>query len=152
MIYLTIKIVSFKKDLTNKNNCKFSIDKSISKFRKIDCFLLNLGSCKRYNILSDDDNTAIKKMYEINFWPSYNLINSSLPHLIKSKGNVISLSTICATSIIENAPLGYSLSKIALLKMIKIFAKRYAKYSIRFNSIVPGNIMFPGSIRILKNR
>ena len=139
-----------KKDLTNKNNCKFSIDKSISKFRKIDCLLLNLGSGKRDNILSDEDNTAIKKMYEINFWPSYNLINSSLPHLIKSKGNVISLSTICATSIIENAPLGYSLSKIALLKMIKIFAKRYAKYSIRFNSIVPGNIMFPGSTWDLK--
>ena len=139
-----------KKDLTNKKNCEFSIDKSIKKFKKIDCLILNLGSGKKDKDLYDEDNTAINKMYEINFWPSYNLINSSLPHLIKSKGNVISISTICATSIIDNAPLGYSLSKAALLKMIKIFARRYSKYSIRFNSIVPGNIMFPGSTWDLK--
>ena len=109
--------------------------------------LLNLGSGKRDNILSDEDNTAIKKMYEINFG-LHTTINSSLPHLIKSKGNVISLSTICCFNN-ENAP-WILIIKIALLKMIKIFAKRYAKYSIRFNSIVPGNIMFPGSTGILK--
>ena len=70
-------ILILKKDLTKRNNCEFSINKSIKKFNKIDCLILNLGTGKKDNDLSDEDNT-VKKMYEINFWPSYNLINHYL--------------------------------------------------------------------------
>lgn len=137
-------ILIINSDLTNEINCKKAIKKTIEYFKKIDCLVLNLGSGKQ-NKAKSFNKKAIEEMFKINFWPSFSLCEHSLPYLKKTKGSVIAVSSICGTNIIENAPIGYSIAKSALNKMIKIYAKQYAKFKIRFNTIVPGNIMFKGS-------
>ena len=142
-------ILIIKCDLTNRDECQNAIYETIKKFKKIDSLILNLGSGRNTG-KSESLSYSIEKMFKINFWPSVFLIEKSLEYLIKSKGNVISISSICAINNIIEAPIGYSVSKNSLQKLMRLFSKKYSKYGIRFNSVVPGNIHFSGSTWDLK--
>lgn len=142
-------ILIIKCDLTNRDECQNAIYETIKKFKKIDSLILNLGSGRNTG-KSESLSYSIEKMFKINFWPSVFLIEKSLEYLIKSKGNVISISSICAINNIIEAPIGYSVSKNSLQKLMRLFSKKYSKYGIRFNSVVPGNINFSGSTWDLK--
>jgi 3-oxoacyl-[acyl-carrier protein] reductase len=72
-----------------------------------------------------------------------NVIEQALPILNRSAVTII--SSICGSSVVQNAPTEYSVSKAALNHYVKILASKYASKELRINSISPGNVIFQGS-------
>jgi 3-oxoacyl-[acyl-carrier protein] reductase len=134
-----------KADVTNFNECKEMIDRINQNFGKLDVLVSNVGSGKKLPSSLDVPNRW-NSYINSNLLSTTYLVESALPLLIKSKGNVVAISSISGSSQIDDAPIEYSVSKAALNMYIKSMAHRYGALNVRFNAVAPGNVLFEGSV------
>lgn len=131
-------------DVTNFQDCLKLIETVQTEFGGLDVLVCNVGSGAELekNVSSEKrwhhfiDNNLLSTTY---------LVDAALPLLLKSRGNVVAISSICGSSQVKGAPVEYSVSKAALNMFIKSMALKYGNRGIRFNAISPGNMMFNGS-------
>lgn len=69
------------------------IDETIKKFGTIDVLICNAGISMRA-LFEDVDLEVFKQLMDINFYGSIYVVKSALPHLLKSKGSIIGISSI----------------------------------------------------------
>ena len=141
---LGIKTNFFVGDVTKKEDC-IKISEFISKkFGKLDFLVCNVGDGKLDP--SMDKNSQSKKMIEVNFFSSKNIIEACYEQLRESNGSIVCISSIAGTSSLVNAPKDYSFAKQKLNEFVKDSSKIFAKDGVRINTVSPGNIMFKGSV------
>ena len=134
-----------KGDVTNYNTCLEIIKMITAEYGRLDVLVCNVGSGTNL------DSSVLPKERWSHFI-SYNLlsctylVDAALQSLIKSKGNVVAVSSICGYGIVKRAPVEYSVAKAALNMYIKSMALKHGDSGIRFNAVAPGNVMFEGSI------
>jgi NAD(P)-dependent dehydrogenase (short-subunit alcohol dehydrogenase family) len=95
------------------------------------------------------------KSFKENFFSSVNLIKILEKKLMKTKGMIICISSICGVEYIKGAPITYSVSKSALNTFVKIYSKILGPKGVKINAIAPGNILFAGSVwekKLKKNK
>lgn len=131
-------------DVTNYGACLEIIESITAEYGRLDVLVCNVGS-------GADLDTKIlpgerwPHFLSTNLISSTFLIESALPLLIKSKGNVVAVSSICGSTFVKGAPIEYSVAKAALNMYIKSMAFKHANIGIRFNAVSPGNVIFEGS-------
>jgi len=131
-------------DVTNYKICLEIIKSIKAEYGRLDVLVCNVGKGADLdsNILSEE---RWSYFLSNNLLSTTFLVESALPLLIKSKGNVVAISSICGSSFIKGAPVEYSVAKAALNMYIKSMAFKHANSGIRFNVVSPGNVMFEGS-------
>ena len=141
-------------DVENYRDAKKIVSKTISIFKGLDILICNVGS--GISVKPGLENYKDwEKSFRKNFFSATNIIEEAKKHLIKSKGVIICISSICGLEYIEGAPVTYSVAKSALNSYVKISSKILGKSGVRINAIAPGNIFFKGSVwekKINKNR
>ena len=118
--------------------------KAVSLLNGLDILVCNVGigkSVKPGFEKHQDWHTSFKK----NFFSTTNIIEASKKHLIKSKGNIICISSICGIEYIKGAPITYSVAKSALNFYVKVNSRILGQKGVRINAIATGNILFKGS-------
>ncbi|KAL1222024.1 11-beta-hydroxysteroid dehydrogenase-like 2 [Cardamine amara subsp. amara] len=125
-------------DAANVEDCKKFIDETIHHFGKLDHLINNAGVSQA---ILFEDFTQIqdaKPIIDINFWGSTYTTYFAIPHLRKSKGRIIVI-----TSSTANLPLPtesvYSASKAALLRL-------YETLRVELSPEIKITIAFPGYI------
>ena len=148
-----IKVKIIIGDVTKKKISK-NIAKKISKINGgIDILVCNVGSGlvnKKLNTLEGDWEESFTK----NFFSATNIIESFKNNIIKNKGVIVCISSICGNENIPGAPFSYSIAKSALNNYVKHLSKKFGKHKVRINAISPGNILHKGSVwqkKIKKN-
>ncbi|KAK4991336.1 hypothetical protein LTR50_001921 [Elasticomyces elasticus] len=68
------------------------------------------------------------------------LVSAALPHLEKTKGNIIAISSVSGRDIDFTAPGPYGAFKAALIHYISQLAHVHAPKGVRANTVSPGNI------------
>lgn len=135
------RILSFVGDLTKRENIKKCVDNVISRFRRIDILIANLGSGKGstdWNVSEEDWS----KMMDLNLNGARRITNEVVPYMINNKcGSVVYISSIAGLEVI-GAPIHYSVAKTALIAFSKNLSWKLAKDNIRVNTVCPGNIYF----------
>ena len=86
-------VVAVVGDVSVENECRFLIDQAIQRFGRIDVLINNAGMSMRA-LFNGIDLTVLKKLMDINFWGAVYCTYYALPHLIKSKGSVVGVSSI----------------------------------------------------------
>lgn len=113
-------------------------------FKRIDILICNVGSGK--SVAPGKENyKEWQRVFALNFWSTTNLVEVFKNDLIKSKGNIVCISSICGLEKISNAPITYSVAKSSLNSYVKSMSKYFGPFSVRINSIAPGNILFKNS-------
>jgi len=132
-------------DVSDNKECADLINQIESKYGKLDVLVSNVGSGKAANPdLSSVDYW--EHYFSINFNAASFLIKAALELLLKSQGNVVAISSICADNPRINAPIGYSTAKAALEMYIQGMAVKNGPLGVRFNVVSPGNVYFEGSV------
>jgi len=132
-------------DVTNKKNAQKIANKFYKEIGDIDILICNVGSGrvnKKLHLLDGDWNISFKN----NFFSTSNMIEVFKKSLIKKKGCVICISSICGIEHIPGAPFSYSIAKNSLNTYIKHLSKLFGKYDVRINGIAPGNIIHDNSV------
>ncbi len=134
----------FVADVTNSSDCKKLINHTIKKWGKLDILVCNVGS-GRSVLPGNETYREWKKIFDLNFFATTNVIETAKKSLTKSRGNIICISSIAGIEYV-GAPVTYSVSKAALNHYVKCISRPFAKKKIRINAICPGNIFFKGSV------
>ncbi|XP_022900530.1 3-oxoacyl-[acyl-carrier-protein] reductase FabG-like [Onthophagus taurus] len=123
-------------ELTNENDTKNILEATIKHYGKLDVLVNNAGVIETGSI----ENTSLDqfdRMMNINVRCIYHLTSLAVPHLIKSKGNVVNVSSVNG---IRSFPgvLAYCMSKAAVDQFTRCTALDLASKQVRVNSVNPG--------------
>ena len=127
-------------DVSNKNHLK----KINNQINKIDILICNVGNGKSAKP-GKERLEDWSKSFNDNFYSTINTINCFKKKLIKSKGIIICISSICGMEYIKGAPITYSVTKAALNAFVRYYSKIIGPKGVKINAIAPGNIFFKGS-------
>lgn len=101
-----------KTDVTNEDECRNLIDKTIETFGGIDILINNAGISMRA-LFKDVELSVLKRLFDVNFWGAVYCTKYALPHLIKRHGSVVGVSSVAGFVGLPGRT-GYSASKYAL--------------------------------------
>ncbi len=101
-----------KTDVTQEAECKDLMAETVEKYGKIDILINNAGISMRA-LFRDVDISVLKRLFDVNFWGAVHCTKYALPHLIRSRGSVVGVSSV-AGFVGLPARTGYSASKYAL--------------------------------------
>jgi 3-oxoacyl-[acyl-carrier protein] reductase len=110
------------------------------KKNKIDVFINASGSINRKEFLKERYYDW-QKVVNVNLNSPMQIIKSILPHMVKKKyGKIINFTSQVVKTTHSAASPSYEVSKAGILSLNRYLAKKYAKYNINFNTIMPGTI------------
>ena len=78
--------------------------------------------------------------YQTDMMGTVSLVNASLPHLEKSKGNIVTISSVSGRDVDFTAVGPYGTFKAALIHYTAQLAHTLAPKGVRANTVSPGNI------------
>ncbi|KAK0396229.1 hypothetical protein QR680_001631 [Steinernema hermaphroditum] len=115
---------------------KALVTETIAKWNRIDILINNAGVTVKPDVDPESLET-FDYIFSINLRGVIQLTKLVLPHLMATKGNVVSVSSVVAYRPIPDLSY-YSMTKAALDHFTRLFAIKYAKNNVRFNNVNPG--------------
>ncbi|KAL0849723.1 hypothetical protein ABMA28_011681 [Loxostege sticticalis] len=131
-----LKPLQIVADLATDAGCDKTAMDTILYFGKLDVLVNNAGVGARTNILLTDMETY-DRVFNTNVRGVYNLTRQLVPELIKSKGNIVNISSISGSAVSVGS-LPYSMTKAALDHFSKLIALELAPRGVRVNTVSPG--------------
>lgn len=137
-----IKPLVIKAELSVDEDVQKIVTKTVETFGQIDVLVNNAGVGVCGSIL--DGVALYDRAMAINVRAAYLLTSLATPYLIKTKGNIVNISSVAALRPIKDVDfLPYCMSKAALDQFTRCLAKELAKHKIRVNSVNPGATRTP---------
>ncbi|GJQ81175.1 hypothetical protein Trydic_g23347 [Trypoxylus dichotomus] len=126
-------------DLTVDSDVKNIIDSTIKTYGKLDV-LVNNAAWMTFSALGGPDTVEkFDKIFNTNVRSVYLLTNLAVPHLIKSKGNIVNISSVAGLRTFRNGS-AYGMSKAALDHFTRCAALELGPKKVRVNGINPGSV------------
>ena len=126
-------------DVTELSQLDRVVSEAIDHFGKIDVLVNSAGVIKNGTI----ENTSLDdwdRLMNINLRSVFMLMQKSVPHLAKTKGNVVNVSSVAGPRAFPNL-LAYCVSKAATDQLTRCSALELASQSIRVNAVNPGVVV-----------
>ena len=128
-------------DLLPPENCRDAIEQTIAAFGHIDALVNNAGINDKIGLESGSPAEFVRSL-ERNLLHYYNMTHYALPHLKRSSGSIVNISSKTAVTG-QGGTSGYVASKGAILGMTREWAAELLPYGIRVNAVVPAEVMTP---------
>lgn len=132
-------LLSIVADVTK--NAKRIIDETIKHFGKLDVLVNNAGIFK-LDSASSVDLEGFDKLFAVNVRAVVELTKLAIPHLEKTKGNIVNISSITGIQAYAIA-CSYGMTKAAIAMYTKCAALDLAPKGVRVNAVHPGVIKTP---------
>ncbi|XP_072045041.1 L-fucose dehydrogenase-like [Amphiura filiformis] len=129
-------------DVRNEAEIKNTIEKTIEKYNQLDCLVNNAGWHPPEQFIDDVSVEEFTSLLNFNLVNYFTFSKYALPHLRKTKGNIINMSSLVA-KIGQSHAVPYVTTKGGIDAMTRAMAVDEAKYNVRVNSVSPGNIWTP---------
>ena len=128
-------------DVTDTARAGEAIGEVAHRFGRLDCLVNNAGvHCKKPVAEVTMDN--LQRVLNVHVFGAYALAQAAAPHLEKTGGSVLFISSMSALIGLTNVT-AYSAAKAAVLGLVKTMAGELSPRGVRVNAIVPGFIDTP---------
>lgn len=146
------KIYGIPCDASNELEVKEFCENVIKQENQIDYLINTIGGYHPKRLVIDTDTELIEKQLLLNFYSAFYFTKHSLPYFIKSNfGRVISISAKAAAEPAAGK-FAYSLSKYAVINLMKTLTEEYKDMNITFNTIIPSIIDTPLNRENMQNQ
>jgi NAD(P)-dependent dehydrogenase (short-subunit alcohol dehydrogenase family) len=135
------KIYALELDVLNDESVKKAKNELMHKYEHLDVIVNNAGILyDNWHSITNVDFNIIREAFETNTLGAIRVTNTFLPLLQKSeRGRIVNVSSEAGSlaSISPNTP-GYSISKVALNAVTRMYAEKLRPENILVNSVCPG--------------
>lgn len=132
-------VTCFPIDLSNNNAAANLVTHTISEFGRIN-ILVNNAAMLDAKLFLKTSTDFMNQMLQINFLAPMQLMQMSIPYMLRSKyGRIINITSL-AYSMGDAGMSAYAATKGALTSLSKTVAAEYARREITINCIAPGLI------------
>ena len=128
-------------DLSTASGCEDATNKAASTFGRIDALVNNAGINDKVGLESGSPEEFVASLGR-NLLHYYNMAHYSLPHLKKTQGAIVNISSKTAVTG-QGGTSGYVAAKGAILGMTREWAAELLPYGVRVNAVVPAEVMTP---------
>ncbi len=129
-------------DVTDADACVALAQKVAADAGAVDTVVNNAGVIIREGIDSPRAQENIHKVFDVNLFGVFNVIQAFIPTLRQTKGCIVNIASGAALHGQPNA-VGYSASKGAVKLLTQSMAADLGKDGIRVNAVAPGVIVTP---------
>ncbi len=129
-------------DVRKNEDIQNLIEAAISAYGKIDCLINNAGWHPPHKPIDDFSVEEFRDLIDLNLISVFAACKLALPHLRRSRGNIINIASLVAT-IGQRHSATYVATKGAITALTKALAIDEAPHGVRVNSVSPGNIYTP---------
>ncbi|KNA21954.1 hypothetical protein SOVF_038590 [Spinacia oleracea] len=137
-------------DISNENDVKDLVDFTIAKHGKLDIMFNNAGIFGDPNpSILTTTNENFKRVFETNVYGSFLGAKYAARAMIQGKSGVILFTSSIAAITAGQAPHAYTVSKHAIIGLMKNLCVEMGQYGIRVNAISPGAVSTPLAIKAL---
>ncbi|XP_059055498.1 3-oxoacyl-[acyl-carrier-protein] reductase FabG-like [Achroia grisella] len=123
-------------DLGTDAGCEETARRTKERFGRLDVLVNNAGVTARSTLQTADMQT-FDTVFAIDVRGVYNLTRLLVPELIKTKGNIVNVSSISG-SMVAVGSLPYSMAKAALDHFTRVISLELAPLGVRVNTVSPG--------------
>ncbi|XP_068461402.1 3-oxoacyl-[acyl-carrier-protein] reductase FabG-like [Clinocottus analis] len=126
-------------DLTDEETVRKMVEKTVGHFGRLDVLINNAGILVMGSI-ETSDLAQYDRVMNINVRAVYHLTQLCVPHLIKTKGSIVNVSSINGERAFPGV-LAYCMSKSAIDHFTRCTALDLAPKQVRVNCVRPGVIV-----------
>lgn len=131
-----VRCIAVGTDVADEGLCQQLVDQAVRSFGRIDVLVNNAGISMRA-LFAEADVSVLKKVMDINFWGTVYCTKYALPHLLKSKGSVVGISSIAGYKGLPGRT-GYSASKFAMQGFLESVRIENLKKGLHVLVVCPG--------------
>ena len=129
------------KDLSSAENCKAVVEQTVAAYDHIDALVNNAGINDKVGLEHGSPQEFLTSL-ERNLLHYYHMAYYALPHLKKTRGSIVNISSKTAVTG-QGGTSGYVASKGAILGLTREWAAELLPYGIRVNAVIPAEVMTP---------
>jgi NAD(P)-dependent dehydrogenase (short-subunit alcohol dehydrogenase family) len=118
------------------------VELAVSRHGRLDCLINNAGWHPPHKPIDGFSVQDFRDLLELNVVSVFSLCQLALPHLRRTRGNIINMASLVG-SMGQLHATTYVATKGALLGLTKALAVDEAAYDVRVNVVSPGNVMTP---------
>lgn len=127
-------------DVTKDADAKRIINDTVKHYGNLDVLVNNAGIFTPTSIFSSDALEGFDRIMTTNLRSIVQLTHLAVPHLVKSKGNIVNVSSIVALGILFDQSFAYSTSKAGVDHFTRAVALELSKHGVRVNTVNPGPV------------
>ncbi|XP_045770357.1 uncharacterized oxidoreductase TM_0325-like [Maniola jurtina] len=133
--------LSIKADITHEGDPERIVKETIEAFGEIDILVNNAGLVRYAQILDSNILETYDLIMNTNLRAQIHLTHLVGPSLIKSRGNIINVSSVASkTRPTITAHVIYDISKTAFTHFSRAAAAEFAPHGVRVNTVSPGAV------------
>ena len=129
-------------DVSKITEVESLIAQTVERFGRIDCLINNAGWHPPHNPIDNFSVQDFRDLLELNLVSIFAACKAALPHLRKTQGNIINMSSLVG-AMGQLYATTYVATKGAITAFSKALAVDEAAYNVRVNSVSPGNVFTP---------
>ncbi|WP_405056140.1 SDR family oxidoreductase [Kribbella sp. NBC_01505] len=135
------RAVGVRTDVTSRADVDAAVATAIERFGRLDVVVNNAGGCIVTSVPEDTTDEDWHRQLDLTLVGASRCIQAALPHLVKTRGNVVTISSVNGIAAFGN--IEYSAAKAGQIAMTVNYASRYGDLGVRFNVVAPGTIRTP---------
>ncbi|PZC82615.1 3-oxoacyl-[acyl-carrier-protein] reductase FabG [Helicoverpa armigera] len=140
-VQLGAPVYVIKADLTENDQAEIVVKKTIRKYGQLDVLVNNSGIKKEVPFLSENFLPTYDEVMNVNLRSVVRITHFAVPHLIKTKGNIINISSQTGINTAGPENVAYRTSKAGIKHFTKSLSLELAPFGIRINTICPGPVL-----------
>jgi NAD(P)-dependent dehydrogenase (short-subunit alcohol dehydrogenase family) len=129
-------------DVTNHDDLAHLVGETVELHGRLDCLVNNAGWHPPHLPIDDFSVDEFRSILELNVVSVFAACKLALPHLRKTRGNIVNIASLVAIMGQHHATT-YVATKGAVTAFSKALAIDEAIHGVRVNSVSPGNIYTP---------
>lgn len=133
------RVLPVAADVTKSDEMRQAIEKAIAQFGQLD-ILVNAAGHISSGTIENTSPEAWDAMLNVNLRAVFRLMQLCLPHLIRTRGNIVNISSVTGLRSFPGV-LAYCVSKAGVDQLTRCAALELASKGVRVNAVNPGVVV-----------
>lgn len=129
-------------DVARSEHLHAAIEQAVQQFGRLDCIINNAGAHPPATPIDEISVEEMEELMRVNYLSTFAGAKFAVPHLRKTKGTIINMSSMTAVLGQEHST-AYCATKAAQVGLTRSLAIELGREGIRVNVILPSNIDTP---------
>ncbi len=133
-------------DVSRPDQIKRVVDRTVERFGRLDCLVNNAGTHPPHRTIDEFTIEEFEQLLRVNLVSYFAGCKYALPHLRKTGGSIVNMGSLVGV-MGQQLATTYCATKGGISAFTKALAIEEARFGVRVNTVLPGNIISDSRIQ-----
>jgi len=133
-------------DVSNPDEIKRVVARTVERYGRLDCLVNNAGTHPPHRTIDEFTIEEFEELLRVNLVSYFAGCKFALPHLRKTRGSIINMGSLVGV-MGQQLATTYCATKGGISAFTKALAIEEARFGVRVNAVLPGNIISDSRIQ-----